>query len=101
MALGRLRILNVNPVSDSKRCAMVLMVLEGVLEVGASINYGSRYLRVLSIVKPSYRRKRADEVTSEDLIDAVGQGETVEALVDTSLFDSPFLDLLYHDFEFV
>lgn len=89
-----------DPVSDTKRCAMVLMVLEGVLEVGASIQYGSRYLRVLSIAKPSYHRKRADEVTSDDLIDAAGQGETVEALVDTSLFDSPFMDLLYHDFEF-
>jgi hypothetical protein len=37
---------------------------------------------------------------SDDLISAARQGQTVEALVDTSLFDSPFMDLLYHDFEF-
>jgi hypothetical protein len=79
---------------------MVLMVIEGILEVGASIEFQSRYLRVLAIAKPSYRRQQADKVASEDLLDVARQGETVEALVDTALFDFSFADLLYHDFEF-
>jgi hypothetical protein len=79
---------------------MVLMVIEGILEVGASIEFQSRYLRVLAIAKPAYLRQQADKVASEDLLDVARQGETVEALVDTALFDSSFADLLYHDFEF-
>jgi hypothetical protein len=98
--LGRLRILSVDPVADTHRCTVVLMVLEGVLEIGASIRYGVCYLRVLAMAKPSYYRKIADEVMSDDLISVARQGETVEAVVDMSLFDSPFMDLLYHDFEF-
>lgn len=98
--MGRLRILSVDPVADTHRCTVVLMVLEGLLEIGASIQYGSCYLRVLAMAKPSYHRKRPDKVMSDDLICVARQGETVEALVDTALFDSPFMDLLYHDFEF-
>jgi hypothetical protein len=79
---------------------MVMMVIEGTLEVGSSIEYGSHYLRILAMARPSYRREETDKVTSKDLVDAAREGETVEAIVDISAFDSPFADLLYHDLDF-
>jgi hypothetical protein len=100
IGLGRLRILSVDAIPDTRRCAMVLMVLEGTLEVGASIGYRSRYLRVMALAKPGYRRRQAEEVTSEDLLSQASEGETVEAIVDVAPFDSPFADLLYHDLDF-
>jgi len=98
--LGRLRILGADPIPDTRRAAMVLMVLEGILEAGASLQYKSCHLRILALAKPSYKRKQADRFTSADLLDEAKQGETVEALVDITLFDYPFMDLLYRDFEF-
>lgn len=100
MALGRLRILRVDPMPDTPRCAMVLMVLEGVLEVGVSIQLESGYLRILAMAKPNYRREEGNRITSEDLLSMARTGETIEALVDVSPFHSPFADLLYHDLEF-
>jgi hypothetical protein len=79
---------------------MVLMVIEGILEAGASIEFESRYLRVLAMAKPSYRRQQPERITREDLLKAAREGETVEAIVDTSLLDSPLTDMLYHDFGF-
>ena len=99
-ALGRLRILRVDRIPDTRRCTMVLMVIEGTLEVGASIQYEPHYSRVLAMARPSYRRNQAEKVASEDLVDAAMEGETVEAIVDVSLYDSDYMDLLYHDFAF-
>jgi hypothetical protein len=79
---------------------MILLVLEGVLEVGASIQLESGYLRILAMAKPNYRRQEGNKITTEDLLDIARTGETIEALVDVSSFHSSFADLLYHDLEF-
>jgi hypothetical protein len=76
------------------------MVLEGVLEVGASIQLESGYLKILAMAKPNYRRQEGNKITSGDLLDIVRTGETIEALVDAGSFRSSFADLLYHDLEF-
>ena len=100
VAVGRLRILRIDPMPDARRCAMVLMVLEGVLKVGASIQLESGYLRILAMAKPNYRRQIAKEIKVEDMLNVAGTGETVEALADISPLHSQFEDLLYHDLYF-
>lgn len=98
--MGRLRILRVDSIPGTPRCGIVLMVLEGVLEAGTAIECGSHFLRVLAMAGPGYKRRQNDTISPGDLLDSAREGETVEALVDMALFDSPLADLLYHDLEF-
>jgi hypothetical protein len=76
------------------------MVLEGTLKVGSSIQLQSGYMRILAMAKPDYRRQISKEIRSEDMLDVVRTGETVEALADASPIHSNFEDLLYRDLTF-
>jgi hypothetical protein len=78
---------------------MTLMVLEGILKIGASIRLRSGYLRISAMAKPNYRRQEG-KISPEDLLNTARTGETVEALADVSPVHSDFGDLLYHDLNF-
>jgi hypothetical protein len=99
--LGRLRILKLAKIPGTRRSIMVIMIIEGTLEVGGTIQYESYYLRVLAMARPGYLRPDADKVSSRDLLEVATEGETIEAIVDISLYDSDFANLLYHDLTFM
>ena len=85
---------------ETGRCVLILMVLEGILKVGATVQLQSGYLRISAMAKPNYRRQLGSRIGSEDLLNTARTGETVEALADVSPVHSDFADLLYHDLTF-
>jgi hypothetical protein len=85
---------------EKGRCVAILMVLEGTLKVGASIQLQSGHMRISAMAKPNYRRRQDDRISSKDLLNTARTGETVEALADVSPVHSDFADLLYHDLIF-
>ena len=79
---------------------MILLVLEGILNVGASVLLQSGSLRVLAIAKPNYKRREPNNIRPEDLLDTAKTGDTVEAFAEASPIHSDFADALYHDLNF-
>ena len=85
---------------ETGRCVVILMVLDGILRVGVTVQLQTGYLRISAMVKPNYKRQDRSRISSEDLLNAARAGETVEALADVSPVHSDFTDLLYHDLNF-
>ena len=98
--VGRLRILRIDPMPDARQCVIILMVLEGLLRVDASIQLESGCLRILAMARPNYRRQISEEIKTEDMLNVARTGETIEALAEVSPIHSEFESLLYHDLIF-